>query len=78
MLVFASEPARWRAAPVWWVEWAKSAAVTLSPKLQVTLPGGGGELMGGLAIGDTSAVSDELDAAMKTSSLSHLAAVSAH
>ena len=40
------------------------------------LPGDGGDLLAGLAIGDTSAVSDELDSAMKTSSLSHLTAVS--
>ena len=40
------------------------------------LPGEGGDLLPGLAIGDTSAVGDELDAAMKASSLSHLTAVS--
>ena len=40
------------------------------------LPGDGGELLPGLAIGDTSAVSAPLDDAMKTSSLSHLTAVS--
>ena len=37
-------------------------------------PGGG--LLPGLAIGDTTRVPDQLDAAMKTSSLSHLTAVS--
>ncbi|MCU1515267.1 MAG: ComEC/Rec2 family competence protein [Microbacteriaceae bacterium] len=41
-----------------------------------TLPGDGGALLPGLAIGDTGAVSESLDAAMKTSSLSHLTAVS--
>lgn len=40
------------------------------------LPGEGGDLLAGLAIGDTSTVSETLDAAMKTSSLSHLTAVS--
>jgi competence protein ComEC len=40
------------------------------------LPGDGGALLPGLAIGDTSAVSEDLDQAMKTSSLSHLTAVS--
>lgn len=40
------------------------------------LPGPGAALLPGLAIGDTSAVDDELDAAMKRSSLSHLTAVS--
>jgi len=75
MLLFASEPAQWRAAPAWWVEWANQLRYTFA-EAAGTLPGGGGELMGGLAIGDTSAVSDELDGAMKTSSLSHLTAVS--
>ncbi len=40
----------------------------------LAMPGAG--LIPGLAVGDTSAVSSELDAAMKTSSLSHLTAVS--
>jgi competence protein ComEC len=40
------------------------------------LPGRGAGLLPGLAIGDTSAVSPQLDAAMKVSSLSHLTAVS--
>lgn len=45
-------------------------------ELTASLPGGGGELLPGLAIGDTSRVSSELDEAMKVSSLSHLTAVS--
>lgn len=40
------------------------------------LPAPGAGLIPGLAVGDTSAVSPELDAAMKESSLSHLTAVS--
>ncbi len=40
------------------------------------LPPPGAGLVAGLAVGDTSAVSAELDAAMKESSLSHLTAVS--
>jgi competence protein ComEC len=40
------------------------------------LPGPGSGLIPGLAVGDTSAVSGELDAQMKSSSLSHLTAVS--
>lgn len=40
------------------------------------LPEPGAGLIPGLAVGDTSAVGDELDAAMKQSSLSHLTAVS--
>lgn len=41
-----------------------------------TLPAPAGGLIAGLAVGDTSGVSAELDANMKTSSLSHLTAVS--
>lgn len=41
-----------------------------------TLPGLGGDLLAGLAIGDTSEVGEELDAAMKATALSHLTAVS--
>ncbi|KRB38152.1 competence protein ComEC [Microbacterium sp. Root180] len=40
------------------------------------LPGDGASLVPGLAVGDTSAVPAELDAAMKEASLSHLTAVS--
>ncbi|BDI23087.1 ComEC/Rec2 family competence protein [Herbiconiux sp. L3-i23] len=40
------------------------------------LPGDGGALLPGLAIGDTRAVSESLDEAMTASSLSHLTAVS--
>ncbi len=40
------------------------------------LPGAGGGLVPGLAVGDTSAVSDALSEQMRTSSLSHLTAVS--
>lgn len=40
------------------------------------LPDPGGGLLPGLSVGETSAVSDELDAHMKASSLSHLTAVS--
>lgn len=41
-----------------------------------SLPPPGGGLIAGLAVGDTSGVGTELDAAMKASSLSHLTAVS--
>ncbi|GAA4666482.1 ComEC/Rec2 family competence protein [Frondihabitans cladoniiphilus] len=40
------------------------------------LPGDGGALLPGLAIGDTSAVDESLEAAMKGASLTHLTAVS--
>jgi competence protein ComEC len=45
-------------------------------EVATSLPGDGGDLLPGLAIGDTSAVTASLDAAMKTSALSHLTAVS--
>ncbi|MFT3799178.1 ComEC/Rec2 family competence protein [Microbacterium sp.] len=44
--------------------------------LTADLPPPGGGLVAGLSVGDTRAVGDELDAAMKASSLSHLTAVS--
>jgi competence protein ComEC len=45
-------------------------------EVAMSLPGDGGDLLPGLAIGDTSAVTGPLDSAMKASSLSHLTAVS--
>src|SRR5690606_9972837 len=45
-------------------------------ELVAGLPGEGGGLLPGLAIGDTTEVSSALDSAMKASSLSHLTAVS--
>jgi competence protein ComEC len=75
VLVFASEEAQWLADPAGSVGWANELRRTFAIAAQM-LPGGGAELIGGLAIGDTSAVSPELDSAMKTSSLSHLTAVS--
>ncbi len=44
--------------------------------LMVPFDGDGADLLPGLAIGDTTAVGDDLDAAMKRSALSHLTAVS--
>ncbi|OYX54373.1 MAG: hypothetical protein B7Y93_06430 [Micrococcales bacterium 32-70-13] len=44
--------------------------------LMAPFSGDGAALLPGLAIGDTTAVSDDLDAAMKASALSHLTAVS--
>jgi len=75
VLVFASDAPVWRADPAWHLEWANQLRRTFAAATQ-QLPGSGGQLIGGLAIGDTAAVSEELDAAMKTSSLSHLTAVS--
>ncbi|QYH35935.1 ComEC/Rec2 family competence protein [Salinibacterium sp. M195] len=75
VLVFSSEEPQWRADPNGGLEWANHLRRTFAAAAEI-LPGGGGQLIGGLAIGDTAAVSEELDAAMKTSSLSHLTAVS--
>lgn len=61
--------------PPWYLDWANALRARFSDAA-ATLPGDGAALLPGLAIGDTSAVSDELDAAMKASSLSHLTAVS--
>ena len=44
--------------------------------MQAALPGPGAGLIAGLAVGETSAVDAELDAAMKATSLAHLTAVS--
>ncbi|MBX3100066.1 MAG: ComEC/Rec2 family competence protein [Salinibacterium sp.] len=61
--------------PPWWLDWANALRARF---LAATthLPGDGGDLLAGLAIGDTTAVSDELSDAMKASSLTHLTAVS--
>ncbi len=61
--------------PGWLLAWADDLRAGFG-SVAATLPGDGADLLPGLAIGDTSAVSDELDAAMKTSSLTHLTAVS--
>jgi competence protein ComEC len=74
-VVFASGPARYVAPPPWYLSWTNGLRAGLSQSAR-TLPGDGGVLLPGLAIGDTTAVSPALSAAMKTSSLSHLTAVS--
>lgn len=74
-LLFATGPISTVAPPPWYLGWADPLRAGLATAA-ATLPGDGGDLLPGLAIGDTSAVSDELDTAMKTSSLSHLTAVS--
>ncbi|MCU1577919.1 MAG: ComEC/Rec2 family competence protein [Rhodoglobus sp.] len=63
------------ADPPWFLDWANGLRAGFLATA-TKLPGDGGDLLAGLAIGDTSAVSDRLDAAMKASSLSHLTAVS--
>ncbi|MCU1440705.1 MAG: ComEC/Rec2 family competence protein [Rhodoglobus sp.] len=63
------------APPPGYLDWANNVRERFLDEA-TRLPGDGGALLAGLAIGDTTAVGAELDASMKTSSLSHLTAVS--
>lgn len=63
------------APPPPWLRWAAVARETFALAAAAT-PGDGGALLPGLAIGDETAVSVDLDEAMKAASLSHLTAVS--
>lgn len=74
-LVFARGSPRVTGQPPWYLGWANALRSGFVSAAH-TLPGDGGDLLPGLAIGDTSAVSVTLDAAMKSTSLSHLTAVS--
>ncbi|MDJ0348480.1 ComEC/Rec2 family competence protein [Cryobacterium sp. PH29-G1] len=74
-LLFVTGSAASVAPPPWWLHWSNDVRARFM-KAATTLSGDGGDLLPGLAIGDTSAVSSALDTAMKTSSLSHLTAVS--
>ncbi|HEY4270220.1 MAG TPA: ComEC/Rec2 family competence protein [Galbitalea sp.] len=74
-LVFADGRARDVGQPPWYLSWANGLRSGLA-SASSSLPGNGGELLPGLAIGDTTHVSGDLSDAMKTSSLSHLTAVS--
>ncbi|MCY7325788.1 MAG: ComEC/Rec2 family competence protein [Microbacteriaceae bacterium] len=74
-LVFASSPPLTVVGPPPGLDWANALRAAFR-EAAAELPGDGGALLPGLSIGDTSAVGEELDAAMKTSSLSHLTAVS--
>ncbi|MFF2369047.1 ComEC/Rec2 family competence protein [Agromyces sp. NPDC058110] len=58
-----------------WLDWASTLRHGFADAAK-GLDGDGAALVPGLAIGDTSAVGAELDAAMKASSLTHLTAVS--
>jgi competence protein ComEC len=69
-LVFASGHARMVAPPPWYLAWANGLRSGLA-FAATSLPGDGGALLPGLAIGDTVSVSDSLGADMKTSSLVH-------
>jgi competence protein ComEC len=74
-LVFTTGPPAVVAVSPSGLDWANGLRASFRAAA-AELPGDGGALLPGLSIGDTSAVGDELDAAMKTSSLSHLTAVS--
>jgi competence protein ComEC len=74
-LVFATDDARTIRGPPWALDWTNGLRASFSAA-STALPGDGGRLLPGLAIGDTAAVGPQLDAAMKTTSLSHLTAVS--
>jgi competence protein ComEC len=74
-LVFGRDPPETVADPPWWLAWADDLRARFAAA-SARLPGDGGDLLPGLAIGDTTAVGPALDGAMKTSSLSHLTAVS--
>jgi competence protein ComEC len=74
-LLFGRGPVESVGPAPWWLDWANRLRAGFAATAG-DLPGTGGGLLPGLAIGDTTAVSEDLDAAMKTSSLSHLTAVS--
>ncbi|MCA0218214.1 MAG: ComEC/Rec2 family competence protein [Actinobacteria bacterium] len=74
-LLFAERSPIVESPPPWYLDWANGLRARFLAQTR-TLPGVGGDLLAGLAIGDTTDVSGELDQAMKSSSLSHLTAVS--
>jgi competence protein ComEC len=74
-LVFAEQPGEIVAGAPGWLAWAADLRTGFTA-LATNLPGDGALLLPGLAIGDTTAVTESLDEAMKASSLSHLTAVS--
>jgi len=74
-LFFSDAVPRLSVGPPWYLDWANRLRAGFADVAK-GLPGDGGALLPGLAIGDTSAVSTGLDTAMKASSLSHLTAVS--
>jgi len=74
-LLFASGAAEKREPAPWFLAWGNDLRAGFAREAQ-QLAGDGGDLLPGLAIGDTSTVDSSLDTAMKASSLSHLTAVS--
>ena len=73
--LFAARGVRVDSAAPWFLDWANTLRSGFRDAAG-TLPGDGGDLLPGLAIGDTSAVGLPLDSSMKATSLSHLTAVS--
>ena len=73
--MFADHGARVESAAPWYLDWANGLRSRFRDAAG-ELPGDGGDLLPGLAIGDTSSVRESLDSAMKATSLSHLTAVS--
>ncbi|MEC5167954.1 ComEC/Rec2 family competence protein [Glaciihabitans sp. GrIS 2.15] len=73
--MFADHGARVESVAPWYLDWANGLRSRFRDAAG-KLPGDGGDLLPGLAIGDTSDVGLPLDAAMKATSLSHLTAVS--
>src|SRR5690606_30590826 len=74
-LIFARGSPKTISPPPWFLGWSNSLRSHFRDAA-AALPGDGGALLPGLAIGDTTAVSVPLDQAMKATSLSHLTAVS--
>jgi competence protein ComEC len=74
-LIFGRGPVLPLQPAPWWLAWANTLRAGFAEAADA-LPGDGGGLLPGLAIGDTAGVTADLDAAMKASSLSHLTAVS--
>ncbi|MGV8884884.1 MAG: ComEC/Rec2 family competence protein [Microbacteriaceae bacterium] len=74
-LFFTTKAPEVIAPPPPWLDWANVLRASFRQSAG-RLPGDGGDLLPGLAIGDTNAVDDTLDADMKKSALSHLTAVS--
>lgn len=74
-ILFPDDTAEVTRAPSGVVAWVASLRAGFLATAS-TLPDPGGQLLPGLAIGDTTAVPESLDDAMTTSSLSHLTAVS--
>ena len=73
--MFADHGTRVESAAPWYLDWANGLRSRFRDAAG-ELPGDGGDLLPGLAIGDTSSVRESLDGAMKATSLSHLTAVS--